>query len=145
MLIYLDNCCFNRPFDDQSQVRVLLETEAKLAIQDRIRSGSLQLAWSYILDFENDANPFEDRRISISPWRRLASVDISESDEIVARAERLNGIGFKSKDALHISCAIEASCTVFLSTDKGVVNKASLVPELAILNPVDYDFAENDD
>ena len=145
MLIYLDNCCFNRPFDDQSQVRVLLETEAKLAIQDRIRSGSLQLAWSYILDFENDANPFEDRRISISPWRSLASVDVSESEEIVARAERLSDIGFKPKDALHVSCAIAANCTVFLSTDKGIVSKAKLVPELAILNPVDYDFTENDD
>ena len=145
MLIYLDNCCFNRPFDDQSQVRVLLETEAKLAIQDRIRSDSLQLAWSYILDFENAASPFEDRRISISPWRSLASIDVSESNEIVARAESLNEIGFKSKDALHISCAIDANCTVFLSTDKGILNKAHLVPELAILNPVDYDFSENDD
>ncbi len=77
----------------------------------------LQLAWSYMMDFENDANPFEDRRISISPWRSLASVDVSESDEIVARAEKLNDIGFKSKDALHISCAIDANCTVFLSTD----------------------------
>ncbi len=43
MRIYLDNCCFNRPFDDQSQVRVLLETEAKLVVQDRIRSGYIQL------------------------------------------------------------------------------------------------------
>ncbi|MFN0197095.1 MAG: PIN domain protein, partial [Planctomycetaceae bacterium] len=33
MRIYLDNCCFNRPFDDQRQIRVRLETEAKLCIQ----------------------------------------------------------------------------------------------------------------
>ena len=145
MLVYLDNCCFNRPFDDQSQVRVLLETEAKLVVQDRIRSGALQLAWSYILDFENDANPFEHRRVSISPWQTLASVDISESNEIIARAQALVGIGFKSKDALHISCAIEARCKVFLSTDKGILSKASLVPELAIINPVDYDFDDDDD
>ena len=26
MRIYLDNCCFNRPYDDQSQLRILLET-----------------------------------------------------------------------------------------------------------------------
>jgi len=31
--VYLDNCCFNRPFDDQNQVRVRIETEAKLFIQ----------------------------------------------------------------------------------------------------------------
>jgi len=30
MWIYLDNCCYNRPFDDQSQLRVRLEAEAKL-------------------------------------------------------------------------------------------------------------------
>lgn len=28
--IYLDNCCFNRPYDDQTQAKVLFETQAKL-------------------------------------------------------------------------------------------------------------------
>ena len=28
--IYLDNCCFNRPYDDQSQPRIRFETQAKL-------------------------------------------------------------------------------------------------------------------
>ena len=97
------------------------------------------------MDFENDANPFEDRRHSISPWRSLAAVDVSESNGVVARAEVLNNLGFKAKDAIHISCAIEAHCKFFLSTDKGILKKADLVPELAILNPVDYDFTDDDD
>lgn len=50
MLIYLDNCSFNRPFDDQSQIRIRIETEAKLYIQENIVSGKLQLCWSYILE-----------------------------------------------------------------------------------------------
>ncbi len=145
MLIYLDNCCFNRPFDDQSQVRVLLETEAKLVVQDRIRSGALDLAWSYAMELENNANPFQDRRTSISTWRSVATVDVSESEEIVARAESLTNLGFRAKDALHVSCAIGASCQFFPSTDKGILNKAGLVPELAILNPVDYDFTDDAD
>lgn len=33
MRIYLDNCCYNRPFDDQAQLCVCLETVAKLAVQ----------------------------------------------------------------------------------------------------------------
>lgn len=37
MKIYLDNCCFNRPFDDQSQIRIRLESEAKLKIQEEIQ------------------------------------------------------------------------------------------------------------
>ena len=32
MKIYLDNCCFNRPFDDQTQERIHLESEAILMI-----------------------------------------------------------------------------------------------------------------
>jgi hypothetical protein len=45
MKIYLDNCCFNRPFDDQSQLRILLESEAKLKIQENIRAGKFELIW----------------------------------------------------------------------------------------------------
>jgi hypothetical protein len=43
MRIYLDNCCFNRPFDDQSQTRVRLEAEAKLEIQRRIKDKAIEL------------------------------------------------------------------------------------------------------
>jgi len=42
MKIYLDNCTFNRAFDDQSSMRVKLETEAKLFIQERIMLGKFQ-------------------------------------------------------------------------------------------------------
>jgi len=145
MLINLDNCCFNRPFDEQNQVRILLETEAKLAVQELIRNGSLRLAWSFMMDFENEANPFEERRNSISIWKHLASVDVSESETVIERAESITKHGIKVKDAVHLSCAIEAHCDVFLSTDKGILNKADLIQELAIINPVDYNFNSNDD
>ena len=36
MLIYLDICCFNCPFDDQSQTRIRFETEAKLEVTIQI-------------------------------------------------------------------------------------------------------------
>ena len=76
MRVYLDNCCFNRPFDDQRQTRVRLEAEAKLCIQEHIRSGTLELIWSYMVDFENTANPFEERRTTISGWRQYAAMDV---------------------------------------------------------------------
>jgi hypothetical protein len=31
--IYLDNCCFNRPYDDQAYLTIKLESEAKLFVQ----------------------------------------------------------------------------------------------------------------
>jgi hypothetical protein len=57
MRSYLDLCCFNRPYDDQSQVRVRLETEAKLSLQDKVRSGECTLVWSAVLDLENSKKP----------------------------------------------------------------------------------------
>jgi hypothetical protein len=44
LLVYLDICCFNRPFDQQSQTLVRLQTEAKLAVQHGVRDAQLRLA-----------------------------------------------------------------------------------------------------
>jgi hypothetical protein len=43
MRIYLDACCLNRPFDNQSQERVRLESEAIQAIHRQVAIGDLQL------------------------------------------------------------------------------------------------------
>ena len=86
MRIYLDNCVFNRPFDDQSHLRVRMETEAKLYIQARIKQGDLQLVWSYILEFENVQNPFQARKQTIAQWKNLASVLIPETSGLLAVA-----------------------------------------------------------
>ena len=90
MRIYLDNCCFNRPFDDQSQIRVRLESEAKLKIQEEIRSGRLQLAWSYVLDYENNKNPYQERKERIKSWKKYAVSDIKERSELLEEADLLN-------------------------------------------------------
>jgi predicted nucleic acid-binding protein len=98
-----------------------------------------------MIDFENDANPFEERRESIAPWRALAAIDISESPKLIQRAETFYKLGFRAKDSAHLSCAVEANCDVFLTTDKGILKKSHLISELAIINPVDYDFNNDDD
>jgi hypothetical protein len=138
MLIYLDICCFNRPFDDQTQLRVRLESEAKLFIQEQIRSGNLQLAWSYMMDFENSANPFEERRINTSRWRKFAHKDIEATPDMIESALKYQSLGFKKKDSLHIACAIAAQCKIFFTTDTGIIKRKQLIHDIAILNPIDY-------
>ncbi len=49
MKIYLDNCCFNRPYDDQTQIRISLETQAKLYVQDLVKNKKVDLVTSYVL------------------------------------------------------------------------------------------------
>ena len=138
MRIYLDNCCFNRPFDDQSQIRIRLESEAKLRIQDDILEGKFELVWSYILEAENSANPFEERKMPIRDWEQYAIINIKEKPAILERAKRLSQLGLRSKDALHISCAVLAGCKYFLTTDDQVLNKGKFIEELAVADPISF-------
>ena len=135
MRVYLDNCCFNRPFDDQGQTRIRIETEAKLRIQALVRDGTLELVWSYILDFENEANPFEERRATISEWRQYAVIDMEETAAILENAKSLARLGLKTKDALHISCAIAGACSYFLTTDDHIIKHANDVQDVTVIDP----------
>lgn len=135
--IYLDNCCFNRPFDDQTQIRIHIETEAKLYLQSEIEKGNLLLAWSYILDYENAANPFEIRQTSIIEWKKKAYTYVVENDALVKRARKITNQGLKAKDALHIASAIYADCTYFITTDDEILNKDQFIDDMKILNPVE--------
>lgn len=134
--LYLDNCCFNRPFDDQTQLTIYLESQAKLFIQQGILSGTFQLVWSYILEFENEQNPYDLRKDMIRQWRAISVENINESEKILAFAETLADRGIKAKDALHISCAVAAKCDYFLTTDKKLINTP--IKEIKVRNPIEF-------
>lgn len=136
MRVYLDNCCFNRPFDNQSQLRIKLETEAKTRIQEYILAKEVSLVWSYILEYENNMNPFEETRNSIGKWKDHSETDVNEDNEITHRASQLLNIGLRSKDSLHISCAVHADCEYFMTTDDKILNKSHLVKEIKIIDPI---------
>ena len=129
---------FNRPFDDQSHINILLEAEAKLNIQENIRSGVYQLVWSYILDYENEKNPFRERREQIIKWKKYAAVDIEEEDNLLSVADSLHQQGIKSMDALHVACAITAHADYFLTTDKGILKKSNLIPGILVKDPINF-------
>ena len=107
MRVYLDNCAFNRPFDDQSHIRTRLEAEAKLYVQESIKNQEIELIWSYILEIENDNNPFLEKRNAIEKWKQFAVVDIEETEALIERANQFVMHGIKAKDALHVSAAVE--------------------------------------
>lgn len=138
MLIYLDNCSFNRPFDNQKQIRIRIETEAKIYIQEQIITGKLQLAWSYILDFENAANPFPERKETIRNWKKYVVADTAETKNIISIADRLFEKGIKSKDALHLACAIELNCKYFITTDREIIKKLTNFESIKVVSPVDF-------
>ena len=138
MKLYLDLCCFNRPFDDQSQLLVRLQTEAKLAVQESIRSRNHTLIWSAILDLENADNPDMERKTAIAASKSLAEVDVVTTVTVENHATILAGEGLKAMDALHIASAIEAGANCFLTTDKQILRKMKSDSRIQVLDPVDF-------
>lgn len=118
--IYLDNCSYNRPYDDQTQMRIYLETQAKLHIQDMVRKEQIELVTSYVLDFENSNNRSMQKKLAIEKFmNEYATVYVSNKNEkdIAKLADTIMETGVKEKDAYHVACAIIAECNYFVTTD----------------------------
>ena len=134
--IYFDNCCYNRPFDDQDDILVRLESDAKLHIQWLVKNQKLELVWSFVLDYENGSNPFADKRERIQIWRNLAVLFCSFSMQVADKAESLMQLGMKQVDASHVACAILSGADYFITTDKKILNKP--ITEIQVVNPITF-------
>lgn len=138
-LIYPDNCCYNRPYDDQSQLRINLEALAKLDIQQQIRRGTLALASSYILVAENAANRFASKRQDIQDFiDRYTHTYVSEESDAKVKelAREIMNTGVKLMDACHVACAILGRCDCFITTDKRLLKYQS--ERIKMMNPVAF-------
>ncbi|MDR1113774.1 MAG: PIN domain-containing protein [Candidatus Margulisbacteria bacterium] len=136
MKIYLDICCYNRPFDDQSQMKIQLETIAKLHIQSAVRQNIYELVWSYMLDYENSNNPYEEKQNAIQVWKHIAEHYCKSSPSILQAGKNIEKLGIMSKDALHIACALHSKCNYFITTDLKLLKKK--IDGIKLINPVDF-------
>ena len=140
--VYLDNCCYNRPYDDQTQIRISLETQAKLHIQKLIVEKKIDLVYSYISVFENSKNPNIARRLSITDFFDHATVfvDASKSDEVIKIAAEIMKTGIKKMDSLHVASAIIGNTDYFLTTDMRLLKYST--DRIHIINPIDFSTSE---
>lgn len=139
MRIYLDMCCYNRPYDDQSQFRVAMEAQSKLYIQSLIREGHIDLVGSFTLDFECSRNPFEMRREAIIRFineNMKAYVGPERIDVLSPRVAEIMSKGVKEKDAFHLASAIYAGCEFFISTDIRLLKYKT--DEIRMVTPVEF-------
>lgn len=135
MRIYLDMCCFNRPYDDQTQPRIRIETEAKVVIQQKIKNSECELLWSSILDFECANNPFEEHRIAILNWRNIAATVVMADKAVIDRATTLMPFGVGKYDALHAACAIAAKAELFITTDDRLLKRLRAADGIVAMLP----------
>lgn len=115
--VYLDVCALNRPFDDQSQIRIQLETAAIHLILANVRSRALQLLVSPVHQIEVDAIPDITRRTSLQTLIRETGIQIhTEAPVARKRAIQLHRQGMGIADAAHIAYC-ESSGADFVTVD----------------------------
>ena len=139
VVVYLDNCAFNRPFDDQRQMRIYLETQAKLHIQHLIVSKKIELSCSYMSLFENNDNPHEERLFSIADFLKNTSRFVShdKAEKVEEKASKIIESNIKNKDAIHIASAIIAGSDYFITTDDDLIKKYR-GNEIIVCGPIEF-------
>jgi predicted nucleic acid-binding protein len=123
--IYLDVSCLNRPFDDQSQVRIHLEAEAVVLILERLDRGEWTQLSSEMAVIEIGAIPDVDRRERVQLLLPAEKSILKLTRAVWERAAELEALGFKPADAVHIAAAEESGADVFLSCDDRLCRRTS--------------------
>ena len=124
--IYLDVCCLNRPFDEQTQERVRLETGAVVEILRRVEVGE----WVWI-----SSEAVQDEVINLS------GVVLTAEPEQKKRTVDFQNLGFHFYDALHLAFAERAAVDIFLTTDNRLLRLAARVSNrllVRVANPIDW-------
>jgi predicted nucleic acid-binding protein len=123
-IVYLDICCFKRPFDDATLERVRREAEAVAAVMDAAQTGTIRIVRSPAHDVENERNPREDRRLATLLWLDAAVLRVSASREAAERSRVLASLGFSPLDALHLAFAEQSQAKWFVTTDDRLLKRA---------------------
>ncbi|NEO72361.1 PIN domain-containing protein [Moorena sp. SIO3H5] len=138
--IYLDVCCLNRLYDDQSQLRIRLESEAISEIIVNCQLGKWELIISTIIESEISKTPLETRREKVRESLSIGKTKIFLTQSILTRAKELTTFSFKKYDALHVASA-EGHADIFLTTDDRLLRKSITYKNqlnIIVANPVTW-------
>ena len=140
MTIYLDNCCYNRPFDDQTQERIHLESEAVLSILKMGQMKRAVIVGSEILELEMHRMMDENKKQKVMDLYKVASMNIHYTDKIKKRAADIMSVSnISTFDSLHIAAAEEANADVLLTTDDKLEKMAEkLNLKTRVINPLRF-------
>lgn len=139
-IIYLDNCCYNRPFDDQMQERIHLESEAVLTILKMGQMKKVIIVGSAILELEMNRMMDENKKQKVLDLYNVAEMHIPYSDKIRKRAADIMSVSsIRTFDSLHIAAAEEANADVLLTTDDRFEKMAEKLDlKTRVLNPLRF-------
>lgn len=139
MKIYMDACCLNRPFDDLSQERVMLESDAVLAILDRCKLGNWQLIGSNVVDIELRRIKNTEKLKRVQSLYSAVSKKLKMDAKSKQRAAEFQSHGIKVFDSYHLAVAETNGLDALLTTDDAFLKNAKkLSLNITVENPVSW-------
>ena len=147
MKIYFDMNIYNRIFDDQTQMRIRFESMSIDILFELVEKKKYELMWSFILEYENNLNPFIERKLNIKSISSLCKESIEPNDNIKLIAKEIvENSNTKDKDALHLASAVDGNCKYFITCDDSFIktverNNDSLkeiIQDIKLYNPIDF-------
>jgi len=123
--LYLDVCALCRPFDNQNQLRMRLETDAVFLILRRIEMGLYRAVVSPVHHSEISAIKETSERLEMeSLLNRLDNSCECDLNKARHRAKGLVDMGFGIADAAHVAFA-EQLAEVFITCDDKLLKRCA--------------------
>ena len=146
--VYLDTNVYCRPFDDQIDRRIRMDSEAFVEIADAALRGKIVIVSSDYVKFEIEKIVDPLKRKDVRGFERtLASVNVASDKQIISLARKFSvECGLNPLDALHVSAACLGKSDWFLTCDDEILQNGRCIEETAakeryklkVRNPINY-------
>ena len=138
--LYLDNCCYNRPFDDLRQEKNNLEAQAIKVIIAKYCKDEFEIYTSdaLVLEMNNIKDQIKRAKV-LEVYNKLNLTNIKFSKKIKQRAIELRQYNIKNMDSLHIAYAESINLDYFITTDRLLINASNRANlKIAVINPINF-------
>jgi hypothetical protein len=132
--LYLDTCCYNRPFDDQTDDKIHMESESIISIIKLFSKKQIEILGSEIIDYEISKISDIIKQQKVMEISTIVKIKLLIDDKAEERALFLESLGFKAFDALHIAIAEINKLDIFISTDKKIIDLSNRIAEKMLIN-----------
>ena len=140
MRIYLDTCCYNRPFDECVQSKVQMEAIAVKAIVNFCKYFEYDIVGSHAVTEEIKKIRDGKRLKNVQKFYTDAVNKHSNmSDDIDNRVQELKTHGLTGLDHYHLAFAEAAGVNFLLTTDDRFIKKCErLNSTVKVVNPLNF-------
>lgn len=140
MKIYLDTCCYGRPFDDKTQRAIEDEADAVMTAIDVCQIIGHVIVGSMVVTHELGKIRDANKRADVETFFKN-TIDnffvVSNSEHTRAAALHTQGLG--AMDALHLAAAEAAGVDILLTTDKDFLKIAAQIKTpVKVMNPLNF-------